>query len=79
MGQLYEKGNEEDGFLFMAYSGENTLASETLASAGAQRHWGCRVFVHLLLEYLVNNWLFSVTPPEPLHRPATVFATEFIS
>uniref|UniRef100_A0AAV2LU92 Autophagy-related protein n=1 Tax=Knipowitschia caucasica TaxID=637954 RepID=A0AAV2LU92_KNICA len=25
MGQLYEKGKDEDGFLYVAYSGENTF------------------------------------------------------
>jgi len=27
MGQLYDKETEEDGFLYVAYSGENTFGS----------------------------------------------------
>ncbi|MEE6513941.1 hypothetical protein FKM82_021832 [Ascaphus truei] len=29
MGQLYEKEKDEDGFLYVAYSGENTFGFET--------------------------------------------------
>lgn len=49
---------------------ERTLsASEALAGPGTP----------FLLVYLVNNWLFSVTPPEPPHTPTSAFVTGFIS
>lgn len=44
------------------------LASEALAGLGAP----------FLLVYLVNNWLFSVSPPEPPHRPTSAFVPGFI-
>lgn len=69
MGQLYEKEKDEDGFLYVAYSGENTFGFWALAGLGAP----------FLLVYPVNNWLFSVTPPEPPHRPTSAFVTGFIS
>ncbi|EGW10147.1 hypothetical protein I79_006315 [Cricetulus griseus] len=53
MGQLYEKEKDEDGLQWR----EHFWLLRTSAGLGAP----------FLLVYLVNNWLFSVTSPEPLH------------